>query len=443
MTSLRLLLLVAALLVSGGCLLNYSTSAPRQYYVDSRTGSDDGPGTLEKPWRTLIPVNTKVFHPGDSIRFAGGCEFEGGFEVRQSGSAKAPIIFGVYGPGPAPHFSNPRLSEWHGNAIRVDASYIVIDGLAFSRCPANPVAENVKKMGAIFITSNATHDIVRNCEMWETPIGVTVYGRHNLITRNYIHDNNQPIQPHWGPMGVVIASSHNEVSYNRFLNYCAPSAEYGHDGGAIEINDRKLPKQDIHIHHNLSLRNQGFIEFVGQVKQDHLLIDHNVCMDYQSFLGLTGPCSNFRVEHNTVVRTLAHAEPDSEDVVFWLYENGNTNIDFRNNIFVYDPSRVEPIFARGLPGHSFNLYYRCDEAALPRQANREAYERKYLGGGAALGSGDRIGDPLFRDIKKEDFRLTAGSPAIGAGTNLGYKLDFDDRPIPSGKPPDMGAFQYN
>ena len=25
----------------------------------------------------------------------------------------------------------------------------------------------------------------------------------------------------------------------------------------------------------------------------------------QSFLGLTGPCSNFRVEHNTVVRTLA------------------------------------------------------------------------------------------------------------------------------------------
>ena len=102
-------------------------------------------------------------------------------------------------------------------------------------------------------------------------------------------------------MGVVIAGSHNEVAYNRFENYVAPSAEYGHDGGAIEINDRSLAKEDIHVHHNLSLRNQGFIEWVGKVRQDNFRIHHNVCMDYQSFLGFSGPCTNFKVEHNTVV----------------------------------------------------------------------------------------------------------------------------------------------
>jgi hypothetical protein len=427
----------------GVCLAGSSIGAARDYYVDGRSGSDDAPGTRERPWRSLAKVGTTTFHPGDSVNFKRGTEFEGGFEVKQSGTAAAPITFQAYDKGRPPRFTNPQISVLNGNAIRLNAGNIIIDGLFFARCPANPVAESVKKLGAVFLTSNAGHDIVRHCEMTQTPVGVTVYGGDNLIISNYIHDDTEPIQPKWGPMGVVICSSRNEVSYNLFVNYCAPSAEYGHDGGAIEINDRKLAKEDIHIHHNLSLRNQGFIEFVGNVKQNNFLIDHNVCMDYQSFLGLTGPCSNFRVEHNTVVRTLAHAEADSEDVVFWLYGEGNTNISLRNNIFVYDPARVEPMFARGQPAHSFNLFYRIDQAVLPRQANRAAYERKCLGGGGQLGPGDKLGDPLFRDLAKGDFRLTAGSPAIGSGTNLGYTLDFDKHPIPAGKPPDMGAFQFD
>jgi hypothetical protein len=246
-------------------------------------------------------------------------------------------------------------------------------------------------------------------------------------------------------MCVVICGSHNEISYNYFENYSAPSDQYGHDGGAIEINDRALPKEDIHIHHNLSLRNQGFIEFVGRVKQDDIRIHHNVCMDYQSFLGLTGPCTNLRVEHNTVVRILAHKAADSEDVVFWNYTAKgiypNTNVIFRNNIFVYDPSRVEPVFSRAQFDHSHNLYYRTDHANIPKQANRWAFERKYLGGGAQLWAGEKIGDPLFRDLDNHDFRLKPGSPAIASGTNLQYTLDFDDRSIPAEKPPDIGALQ--
>lgn len=225
-------------------------------------------------------------------------------------------------------------------------------------------------------------------------------------------------------MCVVICGSHNEVSYNRFENYAAPSNEYGHDGGAIEINDRSLPKEDIRIHHNLSLRNQGFIEWVGRVKQDNFHIHHNVSMVYQSFLGFSGPCTNIRVENNTVVRVLAHDEADSEDVIFWSYFGGNTNIWFRNNIFVYDPARVELMFARGELNHSHNLFFRADHATLPHQANRDAYQRKILGGGAHLREGDVVGDPLFVNADKGDFHLKQGSPAIDAGADLGHKLDY-------------------
>lgn len=436
------------------CLLTFSAQSyscvaatkegGKEYYLDARTGSDNNNGSKGHPWRSLNRASRTTFHPRDTVSFARGSEFEGGFELKGSGTQNAPITLNAFGNGPMPRLSNPDTRILNGNAIRITGEYVIVDGLYFERCPANPVSADVRKLGAIFLTTNANHCIVRNCEMTQTPIGITVYGEHNLITKNYIHDNNAPIQRHWGPMCVVICSSHNEVSYNRFVNYSAPSEQYGHDGGAIEINDRALPKEDVEIHHNMSLRNQGFIEWVGMVKQDHFVIHHNVCMDYQAFLGLTGPCTNIRVDNNTVVRILAHEDDDSEDVIFWNYTmgGGNTNIVFRNNIFVYDPSRVEPIFSRGQFSHAHNLFFRTDRGNFGKQPNRFPYERKYLGGGVQLGVGDKIGDPLFRDMPGGNFRLKPGSPAIDAGMNLGYTRDFDDQAVPLGTAPDMGAFEF-
>lgn len=415
-----------------------------KYFLDSHAGSDSADGSEKRPWRSLAPLNQATFHPGDTVFFAAGSKFEGGIEVNQSGTSNAPITFTRFGEGPAPQFTNPGARVLEGSAIRINARHILVDGLFFDRCPTNPVAIDIHQLGAVFLTTNATDCVLQNCEMTHSPVGITVYGEHNLITKNFIHDDNQPVQPHWGPICLVICGSHNEVSYNHFENYAAPSDAFGHDGGAIEINDRSLPKEDIRIHDNLSLRNQGFIEWVGRVKQDDFRIHHNITMDYQQFLGLTGPCTNFQIENNTVIRILAHDKPDSEDVVFWSYEDGgaNTNIVFRNNIFVYDGSRIEPVFARGKFEHSFNLYYRTDEATIPKQANRWAYERKYLGGGAMLGIWDKIGNPMFRDMAHGDFHLKPGSPAIDAGTDLGFKRDFDGNPIPAGAAPDMGAYEF-
>lgn len=50
------------------------------------------------------------------------------------------------------------------------------------------------------------------------------------------------------------------------------------------------------------------------------------------------------------------------------------------------------------------------------------------------------GDPLFVDVTTDDFHLTAGSPAINAGTNLSLTPDFYGATVAN--PPEVGAAEF-
>ncbi len=53
-----------------------------------------------------------------------------------------------------------------------------------------------------------------------------------------------------------------------------------------------------------------------------------------------------------------------------------------------------------------------------------------------------VADPKLVDWKNNNFHLQEGNPAIDAGQHLGYKQDFDKKPVPTGKKPDIGAFEF-
>lgn len=77
-----------------------------KFYVNLVDGDDTNPGTIERPWETLKPLNKRSFEAGDSINFARGSNFEGGLLISNSGTVEAPIVLTAYGKGETPAFKN-------------------------------------------------------------------------------------------------------------------------------------------------------------------------------------------------------------------------------------------------------------------------------------------------------------------------------------------------
>src|ERR1700761_4586170 len=120
MKSLKLIL-AAVIGLPAGLLAGGSKAEPVKYYLDSHASPVGSDGTKEHPWTSLKSLDPVIFQPGDIVLFKRGSSFEGGFEINQSGTSNAPIIFRPYGEGAAlPRFTNPQSAVWSGNAIRLN-----------------------------------------------------------------------------------------------------------------------------------------------------------------------------------------------------------------------------------------------------------------------------------------------------------------------------------
>jgi hypothetical protein len=128
----------------------------------------------------------------------------------------------------------------------------------------------------------------------------------------------------------------------------------------------------------------------------------------------------FRFENNTYVSTAGHPQAYR---VFGCRSDLSMLV-LRNNIFYSDLQ----IANNGNFTHTNNLYN------MVSMVNGS-------GVGYGLGSGERIGDPLFVNLGAHDLRLQTGSPAIDAGVNLGYTVDFLGTPLAQGSSADIGAYE--
>lgn len=439
--------------------------APRasatNYFINSRAGDDAANGlSRDAPWKSLKPLETHRFAPGDNILFADGSSYTGGFVFSASGTAEQPITFSRYsagadvvqkndrklldglfrqlGAGPPPSFTNPNWAVLNGNIFQITGSHIVIDGLYFHDNTNPPGSDrknkNVQKLGAVYLALGSHHCVVRNCEFFHTPVAIKIKGTHNLIARNHLHDATEPMAQTWGPIAIMVVSPDNEIAWNRIENYGSYGGPYGSDGGAIELDgvDDAFVGRNVDIHHNVSINNNGFVELAGRdVKGIRLAF--NLSDDKDKFLG-GGSMSDVIVQNNTVIRT---REPNVDRFVFWTFAPEATSLTVSNNIFVlakdlkvFGPIQ-KPVGHQRVPigqqPHDHNLYF-SEGSSDPI--------------GIEAGEGDLVADPRFVDAANHNFRLRGDSPAVSKGVRARFDQDLDGRLVPEGATPDLGAYGH-
>lgn len=430
-------------------------SKAENYYVNSREGDDFQSGKKESPWKTLKNLDRK-FVSGDSILFARGSSYKGGFIFTSSGTAENPIVFSSYavgadvilsndrtkltplfqkyGAGLAPAFTNPDWEVLNGNIFRIEGSYITIDGLYFHNNTNPPgsdkTSKNVQKLGAVYLSTKTHHQVVKNCEFFQTPVGIKIKSTNSLITRNYLHDAPNMMAYSWGAIAIMVVRGNNEISHNRIENYGAYGGPYGSDGGVIELDgvDNDFKANNINIHHNVSVNNHGFLEIAAR-NVDSITVAYNLSDDKNQFVG--GGSMKVNIYNNTVIRT---REPSVDRYIFWTFDRDQVVFNLRNNIFVFPKDihvfgpYVKPVghvrTRVGEQNHEYNLFY--------SPGNSDPI-------GIARGKGEIIADPLFVDAANRNFRLKENSPGVNSGVSMGYEYNLDGYAVPK-KKPNLGAY---
>jgi hypothetical protein len=94
----KLVCLIIFVLVLAPCKAVRATD----YYV-SPSGNDSNSGTSpEQAWKSLVPVNSTTFLPGDSILFKADGQWTGQLKPQGLGAEGSPIVIDMYGEGAKP-----------------------------------------------------------------------------------------------------------------------------------------------------------------------------------------------------------------------------------------------------------------------------------------------------------------------------------------------------
>ncbi len=403
--------------------------AIKTFFVDSINGNDHNSGIEEnKAWQTLHKLSSMTFQPGDQVYFKRNSQFSGCLTVNGNGTEKNPIVIGAFGQGNAPKFTNQDNNYHHGNAIQVRGDHQIIQNLYFHHtAPAKENANFIEvwDTGALHVSLGNDYVIIRGNQFKSTPKAIQSYSEHSLISHNYIKDSNNLQQegflskPFWGPIGIDIGIGNQEIAYNIIENMFVQGGEWDADGGAIEIDDGRYHKNNIHIHHNMTLHNMGFLEIswkhdIKMRPTHNIIVEHNIIRDYQDFVLWWAHNSNSQINHNTIIRT-DQINGMFTDTVFFL---DGQDIDINHNIIVVSDRTSSPVFQGDhakIAIHNNNLYWNIDGGDVNLAVK--------------MGKNEFTGNPLFIDFWGQDYRLRSDSIASGLGAWTQVKKQFDAKTV--------------
>ncbi len=234
-----------------------------------------------------------------------------------------------------------------------------------------------------------------------------------VFRHNYVYEGFDGIQPRGVAAELIstVKDIPSDISYNVFINFIDNNVES--DGW-----DRLM---NVRIHHNLVFDGLCLLS-VAPTQRGPLQIDHNlfysspekginrgVLIKHSQPAGVLKPFTGLTVVHNTFVLPRQNIQPVRDDFTY------KDNI-VENNIMVVN--RSNPWDAPGYTPSKYNLVHggHVSEEHLPQCIHA---------------------DPKFVRFKPIDFRLSADSPAMGAGINRDDQYQHNSKDCT-----DLGAIEY-
>jgi len=362
-----------------------------EYVVDNRSpvAADDNPGTWDKPWKTVAHA-ANVAQAGDKVYVMEGV-YDETLAPKNSGRAGAAIVFRGL----------PRHKAQLKGADTGKASYVRIEGFRFA-------GEGVSVGGDhVWIIDNTFHKVRRT----------TVGGSGSNITVAY----NRSVDPSCGVFasgeGWVVEA--NEIDH---MVHQTGECDYGRFFGKGHVFRRNYfhgtAQADVAKSHVDGFQTYNLKARAELHAHDIKFLDNVICNFHQAIIARSadpGFLSNFTIRGNIFAHGLL---PNAKGAAVGLIFESVPGITVEHNLiadvqwFAFSPSRTTSgairnniiykvgNFDRGKRPEglklSDNLIFETKTKDLPQGAVTEA-------------------DPGFVDPAADNWRLRAGSPAVGAG----------------------------
>lgn len=479
-----------------------STYSGPIYYV-ATTGSDNASGSAAAPWRTIQHAMNAV-PAGATVQVAGGTYNEL-VTVTHSGSATAGYITLTSAPGQTATIDGTGLGIPQGQQGLVtmqNVSYVRVVGLQLQNYTSNssslvPLGIYVAGSGDhIEIRNNHIHNIVTTVKTSSgDAFGLAVYGNaatpiSNLIidgneldhltlgyseslsvngnvqnwqvTNNKVHDNNNIGIVAIGFEGTAPTSSLDQarngwIAGNTVYNISSannpaygnqPSADgiYVDGGTQITIEWNNVRAADLGI--ELASEHYGRVTSYVTARNNLVLYSNVAGISIGGYKSSVGGTSHCTIVNNTLFQNDALLTGSGE---FQVQYNASNNL-FADNILYangqgllvnsFVASSTAPVTLKN------DLFYTSDAGASAYWLwNNTTYtDLSSFQQASKSETSGLLADPLFRSATTPDLRLSAGSPAINTGVNLGlasqgaYDYAGSPRTTSSGLI-DRGAYQ--
>ena len=392
----------------GITILLISTSSLSAYgdnYFIATNGNNSNNGSINYPWQTLVYAASQV-QPGDTIFVRDGNYHEGEIWINLNfgmGGADGNYVTIKAYENEIPVFDNPN------SPLIISAKYVRIQGLHFSgkiisvrRITDVGMSEYIQIINNTFI-GQSSPPIYLNCN----------YG---LVENNVID-----IASTSGSHGIYIMHGNGSVVRGNTVIGAYSYGIHVYDENKYQYAGENNPKiTNLLIEGNFVKNSQarsGIIISAGEshslaIEINNVVIRNNIVI-HSAACGLAmyyyGTIRNVQMYNNNFFNNSTGIQIDAVDV---------DDIEINNNIF--SENRQRHIDIHNVPNVtvSHNLYHDPQSVGIGINDTSPVF-----------------GDPLFVDKYSDDFHLLAGSPAIGAGTDVGIPFIGDK--------PDIGAFEFD